>query len=183
MQLLTSLNEGSREAFSVIYERYWFKLYRLAYKKLDSKEAAEELVQDIFVGLWQKRETLEIRQLENYLFRAVKYSVIDIIESKAVHEKFVAYYEVFTDQTDQNADEDLALVDLTEAIEKGLMDLPEKSQEVFKLSRFNHLTIPEIAQKLSLSEKAVEYHLSKALKVLRVSLRHFATSFLLFLVS
>ena len=84
-----------------------------------------------------------------------------------MHERFVAYYEAFVLDSDHQTENVLALQDLTEAVERSLQTLPQKSQTVFRLSRFDHLTIPEIAQRLNLSEKAVEYHLTKALDVVR----------------
>lgn len=166
-QLTASLTQGSRDAFAEIYERYWSPLYRVAYQKLRVQEVAEELVQDLFVSVWQKRELLIINQLKSYLFSALRFSIIDHIRTLTVHERFVAYYEAFASDTDYQTENALALHDLTEAVERSLQTLPDKSQTVFRLSRFEHLTIPEIAQRLDLSEKAVEYHLTRALTALR----------------
>ena len=139
----------------------------MAYQKLRVKETAEELVQDLFISLWNKHKALIINQLNSYLFSSLKFSIIDHIRSLTVHERFVAYYEAFVLDSDHQTENVLALQDLTEAVERSLQTLPQKSQTVFRLSRFDHLTIPEIAQRLNLSEKAVEYHLTKALDVVR----------------
>ncbi|GGH53222.1 RNA polymerase sigma-70 factor [Dyadobacter endophyticus] len=166
------LQLGSREAFAEIYERYWGMLYRLAYQKLRCKETAEELVQELFVSIWVKSGQTNIRELRPYLLTALRFSIINHIESLRVHERFVAYYESFLNQEDNVPVDDLALQDLTEAIERTLEALPEKSKQVFRMSRFEYLTIPEIAERLNLSEKAVEYHLTRSLKVVRGSLRN-----------
>ena len=171
-QLIAALVDGNREAFAELYDRYWSPLYRLAYQKLRSKEIAEELVQELFISIWTKRQQATIRELKPYLFTALRFSVFNYIESQMVHERFITYYESFMNQSDTQPTDELALQDLTEAIEQSLQSLPEKSQQVFRMSRFENLTIPEIARQLNLSDKAIEYHLSKALKVVRHNLRH-----------
>ncbi|GAB3764665.1 RNA polymerase sigma-70 factor [Spirosoma pomorum] len=182
-QLTSALADGDRNAFAEIYDRYWSLLYRLAYQKLRTRETAEELVQDLFVSLWSRRAEAHIRDLRPYLLTALRFSIINHIESLRVHERFVAYYESFLMQTDTESTDELALQDLTNAIEKSLQTLPEKSQQVFRLSRFEYLTIPEIAQRLDLSEKAIEYHLTRALKVVRENLRDLGTLALFFFIN
>ncbi|GAB3571856.1 sigma-70 family RNA polymerase sigma factor [Spirosoma luteolum] len=173
--LLTALQAGNHDAFAAIYDRYWSALYRLAYQKVRSREGAEELVQELFVSLWANRHRTTIQQLRPYLFSALRFSVIDSIESQRVQERFISYYESFLLQTSEPPADTLGLRDLTNAIEETLRPLPEKSQLVFRLSRFEQLSIPEIADRLGLSEKAIEYHLARALKAVRAQLRDIAT--------
>ncbi|WP_234735771.1 RNA polymerase sigma-70 factor [Tellurirhabdus bombi] len=179
LQLLDALANDDRLALSELYNRYWYALFRVAYQKANSREVAEELVQDLFVGLWQKRATLRVRQVEHYLFSAIKYSVIDFIRTQLVHEKFREYEYAFGLTSDMQTDNQLAYNDLVGSIETELIKLPSKTQEVFRLSRFDGLSIPSIAQTLNLSEKTVEYHLSKALKTLRLQLQDFVFLLLL----
>ncbi|GAB3989443.1 RNA polymerase sigma-70 factor [Spirosoma daeguense] len=181
-QLISALEGGDRDAFAEIYSRYWSLLYRLAYQKLRSRETAEELVQDLFVSIWTKRNQTTIRELRPYLLTALRFSIINHIESLRVHERFVTYYESFLSQTDTEPADELALQDLTDAVERSLQTLPEKSQQVFRMSRFEYLTIPEIAQHLGLSEKAVEYHLTRALRVVRENLRDTGALILFFFI-
>ncbi|QKZ12792.1 RNA polymerase sigma-70 factor [Spirosoma sp. KUDC1026] len=181
-QLTSALADGDRNAFAEIYDRYWSLLHRIAYQKLRSRETAEELVQDLFVSVWSRRAEATIRELRPYLLTALRFSIINYIESLRVHERFVAYYESFLMQTDTESTDELALQDLTNAIEQSLQTLPEKSQQVFRLSRFEYLTIPEIAQRLDLSEKAIEYHLTRALKVVRENLRNLGPLALFFFI-
>lgn len=170
--LVSALSGGDRDAFAEIYERYWGPLYRLAYQKMRSREIAEELVQNLFVSLWVKRGETVIRELRPYLFTALRFAIINHIESDQVHERFVAHYESFMQQADVQPTDELALRDLTDAIERSLHTLPEQTQHVFRLSRFDCLTIPEIAAQLNLSEKTIQYHLSKALRVVRQNLHN-----------
>lgn len=169
--LATALNQGDDGAFAEIYERFWAPLHRMAVQKTQSKEAAEELVQDLFLRLWQRRESLLIDHLPRYLFAALKFSIIDWIESKAVHERFVAYSEAFSAVANNDAEHELALQDLTKTIDFALESLPDKTRDIFRLSRYGHHTIPEIAARLGLSNKAVEYHLTRALGLVRSHIR------------
>ena len=179
-QVLQALAEGNRQALAELYERYWYELYRMAFQKTKSREIAEELVQDLFVQLWQKRETLAVRQVDFYLFRALKYSVIDYIKRQVVEEKFREYQQFFAPQSNTSTEEEVSYNNLIETIELELVKLPAKTQEVFRLSRFEGQSIPEISQRLSLTDKVVEYHLSKALKLLRLQLKDYLFVLLFF---
>lgn len=169
-QLVVALQQGDRQAFAELYNRYWTDLFQLAARKLASPELAEEVVQDLFITLWQRRETLAVTQVSRYLFSALKFSIIDHIRTHQVHERFVDYYLANTNPATEPEDA-LALQDLTRSIEQGLQTLPSTTQQVFRLSRFEHLTIPEIAARLNVSEKVVEYHLRNALRAMRSHLR------------
>ncbi|RRB01015.1 RNA polymerase sigma-70 factor [Larkinella rosea] len=182
-RVLRALSDGNRLALAELYERYWYPLYRVAFQKTKSQEIAEELVQDLFVQLWQKRASLSVRRTDQYLFGALKYSVIDYIRGQIVHEKFQEYQQIFTSQADFSTEDQLAYSDLVGTIETELRKLPPKTQEVFRLSRFEGQTIPEISQKLDLTDKTVEYHLSKALKLLRAQLRDYSFLWLMLLLA
>ena len=82
------LRTGDEMAFQEIYQRFWKKLYAVAYRKVGVKEIAEELIQDIFEKLWNKRESVIIENLDYYLFSAVKYSVINYIKSQITEQKY-----------------------------------------------------------------------------------------------
>lgn len=179
-QLIAALAADDHDAFAELYNRYWSVLYQLARQKLRDAEVAEELVQELFISLWTKRHTANIRELRPYLFTALRFSIINHIESQMVHGRFVTYYESFLRQSGAVSANTLELDDLTQSIETSLRELPEKTQQVFRLSRFDQQTIPEIAQLLGLSEKTVEYHLSNALKTVRAGLRQAGLILLLY---
>lgn len=168
--LLNALQQGDRRAFAEIYERYWEPLHRVACRKLGSSETAEEVVQDLFVTIWERRQTVRIDKLDRYLFSALKFGIIDLIRTQAVHDRFVHFVETTSTNFDQRTEDTLALQDLTRSVERVLLSLPEKTQQVFRLSRFDCLTIPEIADQLKVSEKTVQYHLGNALRTLRTNL-------------
>lgn len=173
MQLIENLIQGDRSSFTIIYKKYWYKLFLIANKRLNDREISEELVQEIFVQLWEKRGTLTIICLEKYLARAMKYAVIDHIRSQIIKNNYFNYYRTFIDQNESDTENLIAINDLTTFLEKGLKSLPEKSQEIFRLSRMESWPVTKIATHLQLSEKGVEYHITKSLKTLRLYLKDF----------
>jgi RNA polymerase sigma-70 factor (ECF subfamily) len=170
-QLTDALKEGSEEAFTAIYQQYWYRMFMVAYRKLRSKEAAEEIVQDIFMRLWREKATSKIVNLDYYLFSAVRYEVIDHIRNAISKEKFLGQSPDFSELGECNTEDQIALTELIAAIDEGLHILPEKSQEIFRLYRLEHWSLARIAKHFCLSEKAVEYHLTKATKSVRSYLR------------
>ena len=171
--LVQGLQQDNEVAFAEIYSRYGLLLIEQAYQKVNSREAAEEIVQDLFAALWHKRATADIQKLPEYLGTAVKYRVINLIKSKLTHEGYLAYCRTLASEADHRTEHDLAAADLAGALRLGWAHLSGHTRDVFQLSRLEHQTVPEIAIRLKLSPKAVEYHLTRALKYLRVSLKEF----------
>ena len=169
--LIAALQAGDEEAFTSIYKKYWYKMFLVAYRKLQHREIAEELVQDIFTRLWKERMNLRIVNLDYYLFSAVRYEVIDNMRVRSSQNEYLDYYLSFSSFEDSNTENTIAFNDLVKTIDEGLDILPEKSKEIFKLHRLEHWSIDKIAAHFQLSEKAVEYHLTKATKSIRLYLK------------
>ncbi len=172
-ETVRALNEGDEAAFLKIYELYWYKMYLIAYRRLGKKEIAEELTQDLFLKLWEKRNTLKPQKIDNYLCVAIKNAVIDHIHSALVANRYVDFHKAYGESTSRQTQDTVEFDDLSHAIEKGLSNLPPKTQEVFKLSRLNSWAPDKIAKHLNLSEKTVGYHLTKSLKFMRTYLREY----------
>lgn len=168
--LVTLIAIDDEMAFRELYERYWKKLFSLATFKTNSKEIAEEMVQELFVRLWERRKILTINHLESYLFTSLKYQLISHLRQVIAHRSVV-------DSSDNEAHIDtedfLTVETIQTAIETGIHQLPNKTQAVFRLSRFEEKSHKEIALALDLSEKSVEYHITQALKFLRVYLKDY----------
>jgi len=172
-ELLEDLRKGCVEAFEQIFKYHWHRLYVLAKVKLRSHEEAEEVIQNIFSILWEKRETLLINNLSFYLQAAVKNRILNLIRSKISEEKYWSYYRTFIPQHQNVTENVVCFEDLNGAVEEAVNLLPEKSREVFKLSRMEGRSNAEIANLLHLSEKSIEYHLTKSLRELRVHLKDY----------
>lgn len=180
--LVQGLRRSDELAFAEIYNRYGHALMEQAFRKVGSREAAEEIMQDLFTTLWHKRATADVQKLKEYLGSAIKYLVINLIKKKSTHAGYTAYCQAFLSEADHHTEENLAAGDLSRALNLGLAHLPGHTREIFQLSRIEHQTVPEIAVRLKLSPKAVEYHLTRALKLLRVSLKDFLVLLVVFLV-
>lgn len=169
--LIRLLKTDDEKAFKEIYNRHWSQLYKTAYKKLHLHEIAEETVQNIFVKLWEKRTVSSIQHLENYLQTAVKYQVINYYKSLLAKEKYLQNIKDQMLETGNISTTKLLLNEISFIVEKAIHKLPEKTQLVFNLSRNENYTVKEISESMHLSEKAVEYHITKSLKQLRVYLK------------
>ncbi|MBW3128323.1 MULTISPECIES: RNA polymerase sigma factor [Hymenobacter] len=178
--LVQALSDGDARAFAEIYERYWWQLFSTAQRKLGSREAAEELVQDLFTALWQKRASSQIEKLPHYLNKALQYRIIDYLRVRTTHAGYLSYRQAQPLALDRSTEEVVAADDLSVALAESITQLPESTREVFRLSRLEHQSVAEIADQLHLSPKTVEYHLTRALKLLRVRLKDFLTLLLFF---
>ena len=148
--LIEGLRAGDRNAFTAIYQEYWYRMFVVAQRKLQNRELAEELIQDIFTRLWKERETIRITQLDYYLFSAVRYEVIDQIRAVGRQNNYIQYYHAFRSFEDLNTENTVALNDLIGMIDKGLEILPDKSREVFQLSRLENWSVQKIALHMGL---------------------------------
>lgn len=182
--LIFSLREGDDAAFKEIYRRYWYKLYGIVKRRIQSEEDSEEIIQDIFLDLWDRRESVQIAELDRFLFTAAKYKVLNYIKSQIVRQSYQTDTLKIAEDTDSNTEELLALNDLSEAVSAGLDGLPEKTREIFRLNRLEGHSVKEVAQILHIPERTVEYHITQSLRFMRVYLRDFVAytaSVLLFL--
>lgn len=173
-ELLTKLlHAGDAGAFREIYNRYWKKLYQAALAKTRTREIAEELVQNIFIAVWEKRSVAKIEYLESYLMRAMKYKIINYIQGVLAKESHLKYIGDHTIKEQNDSETQLLLHELNLAIHNAIEKLPAKTKLIFKLSREENRSVKEIAQLLNLSEKAVEYHITQSLKLMRLHLKDF----------
>jgi len=179
--LLAAIREDDEKAFAELFRRYWRKVHGMAYARVRSKEVTEEIVQELFTSLWDKRATQSIEHLSSYLYQAVKFKVLNHLEAKLVQEKYWDYYQKFIPQKADSTDVAVEYNDLMQAIEKGMQQLPEKSQKVFRLNRLEGRSVSEIANLLNLSEKAIQYHLTTSVKKLRVHLKNYIISLAIFI--
>lgn len=179
-QLLQSLRQGQQEALRQLFERYYEDLVRRLYRLIPDQSTAEDLVQEVFVRLWEKRAELDIRQsLGAYLHRmAVNRALSYLRKQKTRRESYPK--EAPKVGISAQAEQDLAAEELRQKIRRALQDLPARCREVFVLSRYEQLTYRQIAERLDISVKTVENQLSKALKIMRRHLKdYFSLLFLL----
>jgi RNA polymerase sigma-70 factor (family 1) len=174
--LLQLLANGDEDAFQALYDRYWERLYVYVVRKVEFQETAEEIVQDIFIDLWKRRESLLIERLESYLFGAARNRIVDVIRAGMIrrhHEASSGMSRFPGSAHSLDAEEELAYKELCSAIEDGLGLLPEKTGVIFKLNRLDQLSAREISVLLDIPVRTVEYHITQALRVMKIYLQEF----------
>jgi RNA polymerase sigma-70 factor (family 1) len=171
-ELLLLIAKDDEQAFRILYDRYWKKLLVQALLKLQSPAEAEEIVQTIFINLWRRRHTIQVKySLHTYVASMLKYEILRQLALNKKEEHFrknVSALHVAEDHSTRNW---LDYEQLREEIEKTVQLLPEKCQLVFRLSREAGLTEKQIAESLNIAPKTVQAHMGKALKQLRTSLQ------------
>ncbi len=166
-ELVSRLQSGDAQAFTEIYNRYWERLLAIGYFHKKNRQAAEDVVHEVMMSLWVRRNQLQIQSLNAYLGTAVKFAVFkSIVREKKLQNilEEKVHTESFT-----NIEEQLDARFLEDYLKGVVEQLPEKARIVFHYSRNEELSVKAIAKKLDLSPKAVEYHITKALKALRES--------------
>lgn len=171
---LISINDG--EAYAELYDRYWEKLFLAACARLESEELAEDIVQDIFLKLYaNRRELATVRHPAQYLFTALRYTVYSAYRSQALHHGYVDRFirsEVYATGTNP-VDETYHSKELRLAVQEIADRLPSQCKKVFVYSRQDELSQKEIADKLGISVNTVKKHLTKALRAMKLGLRHY----------
>lgn len=164
------MKTGEEAAFTVVYNRYWKKLLAIAYSHTKDKFTAEEVVQEVFTGLWLRRAELKIDNPDAYLATAIKFSIFKFYHKQKRRDSIES--ETGIKNESSTISEELIDARFTQEYISGQVEtLPKQCKLVFKYSRFSELSIPEISREMGIAEKTVEAHLTKGLKVLRLRLR------------
>ena len=169
--LASLLKEGDHQAYTFIYDRYKFLLYAHAYKKLLDREEARDVVQEVFITLWNKRERIDTQSnLAGYLYTALRNAILNLFARKEVRTRYTESMTAHYRDDYAPTDHGIRSQQLSELIDREIAALPAKMQEVFVLSRKAHLNRKEISLQLGISEATVDRQISNALKILRARL-------------
>jgi len=171
-QLLELLIENDGKAFSEIYDRYWNKLIAIAFAQTKDRYIAEEIVQEVFLSVWSRRQVLKIDSLKAYLATAVKFSIFKNVFNNNRRQKIIGG---LVQRSDALTDEVLHAKFLQEYVNGIVEQFPDKCRMVYIYSRNDGLSVKAIATKMEIAEKTVEAHLTKALKILKLNLKQFLT--------
>lgn len=165
--LLHSMKEGDVRALGKLYDKYWMQLLSIAMNRLNGAGEAEECVQDVFIGIWKRRDSLTITQSFNaYLSTAIKNQVYNRLAQRYT-KKNNLQLGLQSEIAYETADSALLTKDLSELIDQAVSTLPKKCQIVYLMSRQEGISNKDIAKKLNISEKTVEGHITKALQAIR----------------
>ncbi len=172
-EVLLLIKNGDESGMKYMYDQYYRYLCHAVYKVLGDGNTVEDIVQEVYYEIWRKRETLDIQiSLKAYLRRAAINKSLNHIRNQKM--KFTDDEHIkdrFIDDDDSH--EKLEVAELQDVINESVSNLPEKCRIVFSMSRFESMSYKEIAAELSISVKTVENQISKALKVVRLSLARY----------
>jgi len=186
-QIIDKINKGDIEALHYIYREYYPSLCIYARNFTRTKELAEEIVQDVFIGLWEKQDRLNINiSLKSYLFISVRNTCLNYLKHLQVVNKFNEYYtqklkeaQDFYSITQETGDSLLIARELEEKINNAIESLPEQCRKIFLMSRVDCLKHKDIADKLNVTINTVHRQTSIALEKIRKAVKDFLTFFLL----
>jgi RNA polymerase sigma-19 factor, ECF subfamily len=164
---VAAVRAGDRAAFEAMFDAYAEPLLAFAYARLRSRETAEEIIQDLFLGLWARRaEWVVTRSLKTYLYQAVHNRVLN--HRRDVRSPVDVPLDAIA--APESTDDSVRHADLRRAVDQAVAALPERNRTVFLLVRQQHLSYREVADILGISQKTVESHMLRAFHALRVSL-------------
>jgi RNA polymerase sigma-70 factor (ECF subfamily) len=177
LQSLEQTKHISLNDFEGLFKSHYGELCAFANKYLEDLEAAEEVVQDLFVKFWENREKNEIpNSLRSYLFTAVKNACLNQLKHLKIKEQYKQHNERELNSASVSADEEFEASELDLKIKSAIEALPEGRRKIFILSRYEGLKYQEIADQLKISVKTVENQMGEALKFLRLQLKDFLVS-------
>ena len=170
-ELMKQVRKGNELAFAALMNRYAKDLYQLIYRRIASDEDTKDMVQDIFISLWKNREKVTVEDsLFPYLYQAAIYEVIDY---QLKHNKEIAFKSELLLQSEPvqaSSEEKVAIRELQQEIDAEVARMPDTMRTIFCLSRYERLSVKEIASRLQLSEQTVKNNITMALQRLRSGL-------------
>lgn len=170
-ELLGSCQLSDGDSFEILYHRYASELYHYTHSRINNREDSEEIIQELFIWLWSKRESLgNVTSVKSYLYSACKHAIFNYFRSHKVRRQYAEHFTLFQASYDNSTEENMDLTDLKEVLESKMKELPERCQVAFRLSRLEHLPIQTIAEQMNISTGTVENYITTALKHLRVGL-------------
>ena len=170
--LAERIRKDDKSAFKMLYDRYSRKVYYFSLKYLSSNVEAEELVQIIFIKLWEARYSLDGgSSVKSYIYKAAVNHIYNCLKRRKIHDKFVEAQTTGSDSRSENLYEEIFFHDLEESIDAAVKRLPEQQQRIFRLSRYDGFSYPEIASRLGLSVRTVENQAFRALRTLKAILQ------------
>lgn len=163
---VAQIKDSDEKAFQNLFELLWDPMYTYAFSLLEDETLAKDMVQEVWIGFWERRKTIENTNIKAYLYKAVRYRVLkELRDSKLKSTHLEVLDTIYID--DSIEEESLDPEETKVLLDNKLSILPKKCKEVFKLSKLQGLKNKEIAVELGISENTVENHISKAFKLLK----------------
>lgn len=163
---------NKNQSFQSLYQQHWAELYAFAYNVMHDKQQAEDIVQDIFVDLWNRYDDLTVNHYRGYLFQSVKNQCAKRFGKSSVKEVHIETWTAFLSDVEEPVYEDIKRQLLDEIETTANRILPAKCLKIFKMRFYESRSYKEISQQLQISESTVENQITKALKLLKDSTRY-----------
>lgn len=161
------LKQGDAETFEKVFFSFAERIYYFAMRYMRNQHDAEEIVQEVFVKLWENRSNLNDQlSFSGYLFTIARNTIFNQNRKKVNEQAYQEYVKVFLENSTRRTEEDLIYSDIKGIVDKVVEDLPPQRKLIYKMSREKGLSYKEIAEELKLSERTVETHIRLALKTL-----------------
>lgn len=183
-ELVLLIQQDDKVAFYHIYERYSRRLYGFVLRFIKHKEDAEEIVQEVFVKIWESRNKIDTYQsFESYLFTVAYNATMSLLRKRISEKKYVEYLKSLQ-QPDHSPDliDEIFFIELNERVQSLLDELTPRQKEIFQLSREEGLSHDQIAKKLDISVNTVKKHIANTLTFLKSHLDSNLTASLLFFI-
>lgn len=172
--LLDELKQGDVHAFSFLFNKYYKDLVLFGGNFLPDQSACEDIVQSLFLKIWQDRENLEIRtSIKSFLLKSVQNSCLDVIRHQKIKNSYEEKSQLKSVLDETEFEQHILYSDLKSHLDEALTKLPESYREAFELNRFEGMKYKEIAEKLKVSERTIEVRIGKAIGLLRKHLKDF----------
>ncbi|HEX8021968.1 RNA polymerase sigma-70 factor [Mucilaginibacter sp.] len=178
--LIALLRQDDISAFTAIHSRYYGMLYQHAYKRLSDRDAVKDILQELFIHLWDQRRSIELKgNLQSYLCLVVRNKVLNVFKHEKIKSNYISSLINFEETCQSTTDENLRNKELVALVKAEVSALPPKMRLIFELSRDSNLSHNEIAEKLEISSLTVRKQVNNSLKILRARL---ASQFLLLFI-
>jgi RNA polymerase sigma-70 factor (ECF subfamily) len=167
-ELTQKIKTGEKKAYQELFELYAPRIFRFSFSYLKNKADAEELVQEVFLKIWEKRETLDqSKNLKAFIFKVAVNTIYDFIRHKNIENAFGDFVRTRAELSSNNTWHTVIYEEMLLNIQNLIAQLPEQQQKIFQLSKEEGLSNEEIAAKLNLSKRTVENHLYRAVSFLK----------------
>ena len=181
--LVLQLKEGNKASYRVLYQKYAPRLFAFSRRYFISDEDAEEIVQEVFLRIWEKKENIDENQsFSSYVIQAAKHRIFNNFRKKVNEQAYLDFIMFGGSVPSSFTEHEVEYRELFEKAENAIKSMPPKRQEIFRLSREQGLKNKEISEKLNISIKTVENQMGQALKYLRDQLSDYRLLMLIFLL-
>ncbi len=180
-ELALRISGGQKSAYQELFERYAPRIYKFSFSYLKSKADSEELVQEVFLKIWEKREMLDhSKNIKSFIFKIAVNTIYDFIRRKNIENAFSDFTKANTELVSDDTWQSVIFEDMKQNLQNLVEQLPVQQQKIFHLSKIEGLSNKEIAVKLNLSKRTVENHLYRTISYLKEQFKNESIMAILF---